>query len=66
MSSHAITVSLYLFFLAVGIGLNVRAHRPGSKIPTMSQVWRRIMHSRTGRIALVAWWAFIGMHFFSK
>lgn len=66
MSSHVITILLYLLFLAIGIGLNVRAHSPNSRIPPFSQVLRRIMHSRTGRIALVAWWAFIGLHLFSK
>jgi len=66
MSSHVITVGGYLLFLALGIGLNVLAHRRGSSIPTMGAMFTRIMHSRTGRIAVVAWWAWLGMHLFSK
>ena len=66
MSSRAITVGGYLLFLALGIGLNVLAHRHGSAIPTMGAMFTRIMHSRTGRIAVVAWWAWLGLHLFSK
>jgi len=66
MSSHAITIGGYLLFLVLGIGLNALAHRSGSVIPTMGAMFTRIMHSRTGRIAVVAWWAWLGMHLFSK
>ncbi|GEM_PF-973490 len=67
MSSHWLTVAGYLTFLALGTGLNVWAHRrPRSGIPTIGQVLARIMRTRTGRIAMVAWWAFIGLHLFSK
>jgi Family of unknown function (DUF6186) len=66
MSSHTITVAGYLLFLAAGTGLNLRAHRPGSRIPTLGAMFTRIMHSRTGRIAVIAWWPWLGMHLFSK
>ena len=66
MSSHAITVAGYLALAAVAIVLNVLAHRRGSRIPTVGAVFTRIMHSRTGRIAVVAWWAWLGLHLFSK
>ena len=66
MSSHDVTILGYLVFLAAGVALAVRAHAPASRIATISQVFGRIMHSRTGRIAMVAWWAFIGFHLFSK
>jgi hypothetical protein len=42
------------------------AHRQRSRIPTVGQVFSRLMHTRTGRIAVIAWWAFIGFHLFSK
>ena len=66
MSSHVITLAGYLAFLVAGVGLDALAHRPGSRIPTISAVAGRIMHSRTGRIAVVAWWAWLGLHLFSK
>jgi hypothetical protein len=66
MSSRDITLGGYLLFLALGIVLTVLAHRRGSAIPTMAAMFTRIMHSRTGRIAVIAWWAWLGMHLFSK
>jgi hypothetical protein len=66
MSSRDITIAGYLFFLAIAIGMSLLARQPGSRLPTIGQVLTRIMHSRTGRIAVVAWWAFLGLHLFSK
>ena len=64
--SHYLTVSVYLLFIALGIALDILAHRPKSRIPTIGRVFSRIMHTRSGRIAVVAWWALIGFHLFSK
>jgi Family of unknown function (DUF6186) len=66
MSSHTITVAGYLVFAALGTGLTVLAHRPGSRVPALGALFTRIMHSRTGRIAVAAWWAWLGLHLFSK
>src|SRR5262249_5841147 len=66
MSSHVITLAGYLAFLVAGIGLEALAHPPGSRIPAIRAAARRIMHSRTGRIAVAAWWAWLGLHLFSK
>ena len=66
MTSHYITIAGYATFLAAGIALNLLAHRRGSRIPTMGALFTRIMHTRTGRIAIIAWWAWLGMHLFSK
>jgi hypothetical protein len=66
VSSHDITIAGYLAFLALGAALNVLAHRRQSRIPTAGHVFSRLMHTRTGRIAVIAWWAFIGFHLFSK
>jgi hypothetical protein len=66
MSSHIITIAGYLAFFAAGIVLTALAHRPGSRVPTIGAVFSRIMHSRTGRIAVIAWWAWLGLHLFSK
>lgn len=66
MSSHVITVAGFLGFAVAGIALNLLAHRPGSRIPTMGAMFTRIMRTRTGRIAVIAWWAWLGLHLFSK
>ena len=66
MSSHVITVVGFVAFAVAGTGLNIAAHRPGSRIPTMGAVFSRLMHTRTGRIAVVAWWAWLGLHLFSR
>jgi hypothetical protein len=66
MSSRDITLAGYLLFLALGVVLTALAHRRGSVIPTMAAMFTRLMHSRTGRIAVVAWWAWLGLHLFSR
>ena len=66
MSSHTITLAGYLLVLTLGTGLNALAHRPGSRLPTLAAVLTQIMHSRTGKIAVIAWWAWLGVHLFSK
>jgi hypothetical protein len=66
MSSHTATLAGYLLVLALGTGLNALAHRTASRLPTLAAVFTRIMHSRTGRIAVVAWWAWLGVHLFAK
>jgi hypothetical protein len=32
----------------------------------MGALFTPIMHTQTGRIAVVAWWAWLGLHLFSK
>ena len=66
MTSHVITIAGFVAFATAGTALNVLAHRSGSRIPTMGALFTRVMHSRTGRIAVVAWWAWLGLHLFSK
>jgi hypothetical protein len=66
MSSHVITIAGFVAFAFAGTALNLLAHRSGSRIPTMGAMLTRIMYSRTGRIAVVAWWAWLGLHLFSK
>jgi hypothetical protein len=66
MSSHDLTIAGYLLVAASGILLTVLAHRPAARIPAMAAVFGWVMHTRTGRIAVIAWWAWLGMHLFSR
>ena len=66
MSSHAATVSVYLSIALVGVGLQVASTRPGSRIPSLGAVFSRVMRTRSGRIGIMAGWAWLGLHFFVR
>jgi Family of unknown function (DUF6186) len=66
MSSHAITVLGFLIVLAGLITTEVAARRPGSRIPTLGQVFTRVMRTRTGRVGILVAWAWLGLHFFAR
>jgi len=66
MDSRAVTVLGYVAFVAAGAVLQVVALRPGSRIPTLGSVVSRAMRTRSGRVAIVAGWAWLGLHFFAR
>ena len=66
MGSRAVTTLGYLAFIAVGAALERLARRPGSRIPTLGSLMGRAMRSRSGRVAVVAGWAWLGLHFFAR
>ena len=65
MSSHAITLWGYLLLVLAGVGVELAARRPGSRVPGLGVVLGRVMSSRTGRLAVMAGWAWLGLHFFA-
>jgi hypothetical protein len=66
MTSHDVTLSVYLLFALVGVGLEVLSTRQGSSIPSLGTVFSRIMRTRSGRVGVVAGWAWLGLHFFAR
>jgi Family of unknown function (DUF6186) len=66
MNSHDITVAGYLAIASSGVALELLSHRWQSKIPSFEQVLSRLMRTRSGRIGVVAGWAWLGMHFFAR
>ena len=66
MSSHDATIALYLTLLLTMIGVDLVATRSTSKIPTLGTVNRRVGTTRSGRVALPAGWAWLGLHFFAR
>jgi len=66
VGSRAVTTLGYLAFVAAGVVLELLARRPGSRIPTAGALLGRAMRSRTGRLAVVAGWAWVGLHFFAR
>ncbi|HXP19650.1 MAG TPA: DUF6186 family protein [Streptosporangiaceae bacterium] len=66
MSSHNITVAGFCA-LALGIvGAEVAGRSARTSIPALSQVFTRIMRTRTGRVGVLVAWAWVGLHFFAK
>lgn len=66
MSSHDVTVTGFLVVLTGLIGAELAARFTRAPIPTFSQVFTRIMRTRTGRVGVLVAWAWVGLHFFAK
>ena len=66
MSSHSWTVVVYGAIAAAGVGLELASRRAGSAIPSLGNVFRRVMRTRSGRVGVVAGWAWLGLHFFAR
>jgi hypothetical protein len=66
VGSRAVTTLGYLAFVAAGVVLEVLARRPGSRVATARALLGRAMRSRAGRLAVVAGWAWVGLHFFAR
>jgi Family of unknown function (DUF6186) len=65
VTSHNVTVAGYALILLAGVGLEVASRRGGSAIPSLRQVLGRVLRSRAGRVAVIAAWAWVGLHFFA-
>jgi hypothetical protein len=62
---RVLTVSGYLVVLVSAILLMIASHLPSSTIPTFGSLMSRIMRTRSGRIAVLVGWLWLGMHFFA-
>ncbi|HEU5002377.1 MAG TPA: DUF6186 family protein [Actinomycetota bacterium] len=66
MSSRFLTEAGFVALALVGVLLEVLARLPGSRIPTLGSAVTRAMRSRSGRVGIIAGWAWIGLHFFAR
>jgi hypothetical protein len=66
VSSRAVTIAGYLALLGLGVLVQVAATRRPGTVPPLQVVLARVMHSRPGRLALIAGWAWLGLHFFAR
>jgi uncharacterized protein DUF6186 len=56
-------------FLLLGVAivvLQIAAVTGDRPIPTFGRVVSRIMRTRAGRIGIIAAWAWLGLHFFTR
>lgn len=66
MSGRDLTIAGYLLLVAAAVGLQLLSARDGSRIPSVGAVLGRVMRSRSGRVGVVAGWAWLGIHFFAR
>lgn len=65
MTWRTVTVTGYGLLLVVMIALVLVSHLPGTTVPTFGTVMSRVMSTRSGRIAVLVGWLWIGMHYFA-
>jgi hypothetical protein len=66
MSSHDLTILVYLLFVLVGVAVQVVALTGRTRIPTFGTVVSRAMRTRSGRVGIMAGWVWLGLHFFAR
>ena len=66
MTAHDLTIAVYALIALVGVGLQLLSYGSGSRIPSLGTVCSRVMRTRSGRLGVVAGWAWLGLHFFAR
>ncbi len=66
MSSRDLTIAGYLLIAAAAAGLQLLSKRQGSRVPPLGAVLGRVMRTRSGRVGVLAAWAWFGIHFFAR
>jgi Family of unknown function (DUF6186) len=61
MDSRTVTLAGYLLVVGAMIGLEVASRV--SDVPSLRDVLGRVMRTRAGRLAVLASWAWLGLHF---
>lgn len=66
MTSGQITVWGFVLIGLAVVGVELAAHRPGSRIPTFGALIGFIMRERWGRMGMLFVWWWLGWHFLSR
>ena len=66
MTSRAVTIAGYLLIVGCGLALQLSSRRPGSPVPPLGAVLRPVMRTRSGRVGVMAGWAWLGVHFLAR
>lgn len=66
MTSRAVTLAGYALLVAAGVVLEALSRQAWSRIPRLTATLGRVMRTRSGRVGLLAGWAWLGLHFFAR
>ena len=65
MTPHDVTIAGYLLIVAAAVALQVAGAGHVRGFAPIGTVLARIMRTRSGRVGVLAVWAWLGMHFFA-
>ena len=66
MSPRVITAIGYAVIGVAALIVEIVARRPGSRVPTLSELLRYVMRERWGRVGMLLLWWWLGFHFLSR
>ena len=66
IAARDVIIAGYLLLAGAIVVLQIAAVTGDRPIPTFGQVVSRIMRTRAGRIGILAAWAWLGLHFFTR
>ena len=66
MSSHTVTVLVWVLLILTGVALEAAGRFEGSRVPSLGSLLGSVMRTRSGRVGLLAAWLWIGLHFFAR
>ena len=66
MSTHDLTIVVYLLIAGTGAVIQLLAWRGRLNVPTFGQLMSRVMGTRSGRVGVMAGWAWLGLHFLAR
>ena len=66
IAARDVIIAGFLLLAGAIVVLQIAAVTGDRPIPTIGQVLSRIMRTRAGRIGIVAAWAWLGLHFFTR
>ena len=65
MNWREFTIGGYAMLAFTLVAFQLASRRPDSRIPPLSSSLGRVMATRSGRVAVLAAWAWLGLHFFA-
>ncbi len=66
MTSRDISLTIYAALAVAAVAVELTALARPQRVASLGRLLGRAMRTRTGRVAVVTGWAWLGLHFFGK
>jgi hypothetical protein len=64
--TRAITIGGFVAIILAGVGLELVARRPASRVASVGDVLGHVLRQRTGRVLVFVLWFWFGWHFIAR